>query len=914
MTAATCRSRGRYAALAVSLLILLVDATSLQVTASDFFGDESKAEIENKHQGIRVESRQLSAKAGDKPGHHVHHGPRHSKTGKEAALPTTAAGYVELGKGGGKSGKDIAIPQAASEEISVLSDNATADVDSGTGSGASDEGDAISMTTPTTSPNLAGLAPESMTNTSDSSNTTTQNLGEVGLVASTDSAQGMEMSSTTSSSKASKKELSSSVADVHTPFTTSADSGGVSTNKGGDVATKSGKAAFGEVVTYPDHSEENDPISKAYKEPIASSMKPKANKTPLTQYFVKESSYHADEDTSSVMMSGKSGKGAWGISNVDSSMSFNLDLTGKAAKAGGSTAADGMIYDSNPDVVVPVPPVEFVTSSPMSLGAQSGVPTPLLLLTLPPTLPPAMAGTLPPGTSSPPVGVRFGSDAKYWPHDAMDGTGKCEFSSNYPPEFAQEQLREVYLFDTLEECCAMYELFCLPTFPTYSPTGDVQMEEQEPRLSTQGEHVVALEPFGVKLFAEVAEPRYNEETVLRVTKEHLTHSFRTHGYEVGTMKLMLLEHERHLLSEQSPAVAYSAVNLRWLEQHPVFILVVGGAIEFASGAKIPSPEEIKTIVEASFSGERLAYYIELLNEADMDVAKAELDLVPVQDATKAGETTNGFNWSRLAIGMSSAFVGISLIAVGSRQIYKRRHLSIDDLDLEKGIGEDYTIRLQYTNDELEATVDETATHDQLSVPSLVQGIEEEVNYQATPSGTTSYSSYERSGSKGNISEISPLESPQGTNKEVTKRYISVFTVKKDCGGKTLDQIDLRALAIAYLSRMLKKFPNTCLLPHDKSSSLPAIIHIRDIPDEIEVLHQYIGNARVDEKSGKVLFNLRVESDAPVSKMKSNTSMSSSGSSSKRVRFNASPAIDADSTPKKQPDSPNSSESMEDVDL
>ena len=101
MTAATCRSRGRYAALAVSLLVLLVDATSLQVTASDFFGDESKAEIENKHQGIRVKSRQLSAKAGDKPGHHVHHGPRHSKTGKEAALPTTAAGYVELGKGGG---------------------------------------------------------------------------------------------------------------------------------------------------------------------------------------------------------------------------------------------------------------------------------------------------------------------------------------------------------------------------------------------------------------------------------------------------------------------------------------------------------------------------------------------------------------------------------------------------------------------------------------------------------------------------------------------------------------------------------------------------------------------------------------------------------------------------------------------
>ncbi len=847
MTATTCRSRGRYASLAVSLLILLTNAT----------------------------------------GHQVHHGPRHSKTSKGAALPATAKTSVELGARGGKSGKDIAIPEAASEEISVLSDTATADVDSGTGSEASDEGVAIS----------AGLAPESMTNTSDSSNTTSQNLGKVGVVASTGTAYGIEMSSATSSSKASKKEWSDSAADVHTPYITTADSGGVSTIKGGDVATIS--------------QEEKDPISKAYKEPITSSFKPKANKTPLTQYFVKESS---SSHTSSVMMSGKSGKGSWDISNVDSSMSFNLNLTGKAAKAGGSNAADGMSYDSNPDVLVPVPPVEFVTSSPMSLGAQLGVPTPPLLLTLPPTLPPAMAGTLPPGTSSPPNMVRSGSDAKYWPHDAMDGTGKCEFSSNYPPEFAQEQLRKVYLFDALEECCAMYELFCLPTFPTYSPTGDVQMEGQEPRLSTQGEHVVTLGPFGVKLFADQAEPRYNDDTVLHVTEEHLTHSFRTHGYEVGTIKLMLLEHERHLLSEQTPAVAYSAINLRWLEQHPVFKVVVGGAIEFATGAKIPSAEETKTIVEESFTGERLAYYIELLNEANVDVANVELDLTLEQYDSKAERAKNGFNWTSLAIGMSSAFVGIGLIAVGSLQIYKRRQLSIDDLDLEKGIGEDYTIRLQYTNDELEATVDETATHDQLSVPSLVQGIEEEVNYQATPNGTRSYSSYERGGSKGKISEISPLESPQGTNKEVTKRYISVFTVKKDCGGKTLDQIDLRALATAYLSRMLKKFPNTYLLPHDKISNLPAIIHIRDIPDDLEVLHQYIGNARVDVKSGKVLFNLRVESDAPVSKMKSNTSMSSRVSSGRRVRFNASPAIDADSTPKKQPDSPNSPESMEDVDL
>ena len=603
-----------------------------------------------------------------------------------------------------------------------------------------------------------------------------------------------------------------------------------------------------------------------------------------------------------VTTGGKSGKAGDSISNVDGNMSLDFLLSGKASKPGGGSTG-GMSYVTNPDIMVPIPPVEFGSSAPVSTPLSTLLPTP------------ALASSLPPGTTSPPVvRLQSGTDAKYWPHEAMDGSGKCEFTANYPLEYAQEQLHEVYLFDTLEECCAMYEAFCLPTFPTYSPTGDVKMEGQKSILSTQGENVVALEPFGVKLFANQAEPSFNEETVLRVTKEHLTHSFRTHGYEVVTMKLVSLEHERHLIAEETPAVAYSATTLRWLEQHPVFVVVMGGAIEFASDAKIPSEEEKKTIVEGSFSSERLAYYVELLNEADVDVANAELDPMPLQDAANEERATNGFDWRNLAIGMSSAFVGIGLIAAGSRQVYKRRQLSIDDLDLEKGICEDYTIRLQYTNDELEATVDETATRDQLSVPSLVQGIEDEVNYQATPNGTRSYSSYEQSDSKGKSSMISPLESPHGTNKEVTKRYISVFTVKKDCGGKTLDQIDLRALAIAYLSRMLKKFPNTYLLPNDKTSSLPAIIHIRDIPDDLEVLHQYIGNARVDEKSGKVLFNLRVESDEPVSKMKSSTSSSSgSGSSSRRVRFNASPAADED-TSKKLPDSPKSPESMEDVDL
>jgi hypothetical protein len=69
--------------------------------------------------------------------------------------------------------------------------------------------------------------------------------------------------------------------------------------------------------------------------------------------------------------------------------------------------------------------------------------------------------------------------------------------------------------------------------------------------------------------------------------------------------------------------------------------------------------------------------------------------------------------------------------------------------------------------------------------------------------------------------------------------------------------------------MLKKFPNTFLLPYDKDdSTLAPITSIRGIPDDMEALERYVGNARVDEESGKVMFNLRVESDMPVSQMRS----------------------------------------------
>jgi hypothetical protein len=75
------------------------------------------------------------------------------------------------------------------------------------------------------------------------------------------------------------------------------------------------------------------------------------------------------------------------------------------------------------------------------------------------------------------------------------------------------------------------------------------------------------------------------------------------------------------------------------------------------------------------------------------------------------------------------------------------------------------------------------------------------------------------------------------------------------------------LAVAYLSRLFKKVPDTNLLPYDKASELPAIKSIRDIPEDMQELLQYVGNPRIDEKTGKVLFNLRCESDVPMSKMK-----------------------------------------------
>jgi hypothetical protein len=439
-----------------------------------------------------------------------------------------------------------------------------------------------------------------------------------------------------------------------------------------------------------------------------------------------------------------------------------------------------------------------------------------------------------------------------------------------------------------------------PEMPTYSPTGF-----EEALLSTEGGNVVALEPFGLRLVTESADSIYDEDTVTRITEEHLIHSFRTQGYDVEGLKLMILEpNNRRIL-------LVAGASVRRLEQ--AYELIYGGVMHFPTGVTdVPSEKDTTKTVQESFSGERSTYYVQLLSESGVEVSKASLDMNLVPDASR-------FKFN-LLIGLSASIVGILLVFGVMRAIYKRRQLSIDDLDVGKGKNENMTIRLQYTNDEIDgypATVAETmmTSRDQLSVPRLIKGIEDEINFITTPGET---SKGKGKGKSKNVGEVSPLESPKGSSDNASQssspRYISVFTVKKDCGGKTLDQINLRELVIAYLSRMMKKLPNTHLLPYDKKSSLPTIINIRNIPDDIVDLQHYVGNPHVDEKTGKVMFNLRVEGDEPVSKMKNNATghdKLSLTSQSKSTKKNSITPISDNKTPQ-SPGESQSSSSIGDV--
>lgn len=478
--------------------------------------------------------------------------------------------------------------------------------------------------------------------------------------------------------------------------------------------------------------------------------------------------------------------------------------------------------------------------------------------------PPVPSGT---GSTGPTVVVTGTGMTTLPPQPLLTLSPTLPLLTSKPPVAAAKAI-EATVPTPVEDVSTVEE--AIPRFPTYSPTG-VEIEEIASLMSSKEGHAIALEPFGLRLFADSSGLSLDEDIVTRITEEHLIHSFRTRGYDVEGIKLMTLEPDRRLLEDNRS-------NARRMEQ--AYELIYGGVLHFPTSVmETPSEKDMETVVQESFSGELSAYYVQLLQESGVEVKKASLDttLVPVAD---------GFNWAGLVIGLSASLSSLLCLVFAARR-YKRRLLSIDDLDLGKGKDENYTIRLRYTNDEIDgypaATVAETmASRDQLSVPRLIKGIEEEINFISTPGGTNSFSSgmnkdksKNKEGSAGsNAGEVSPLESPKGTSSQnasqvSSPRYISVFTVKKDCGGKTLDQINLRELVIAYLSRMMKKLPNTHLLPYDKKSSLSAIFNIRNIPDDIADLQHYVGNARVDDKTGKVMFNLRVEGDQPVSQMKSN---------------------------------------------
>ncbi|KAL7535234.1 hypothetical protein ACHAXR_006357 [Thalassiosira sp. AJA248-18] len=667
---------------------------------------------------------------------------------------------------------------------------------------------------------------------------------------------------------------------------------------------------------------------------VEGTTKPKAEKAPLTEYFVKEPS-HGDDSGGGDSKSGKSSDGAthsptmmlYSGKSGKASSGGDYDGGGTAAKAS-KTHAPGMSYgDEQPPIVwpktpqptevigIPPPPTDGGSGTPPSPATpvtSSPVTTPEPVPATPPptppptpevTPPPVPAVTLPPVTAAPttppPVDV---PEVPTMPTDLLTLPPTLSLS---PTPLDPDSIVEGTL---PSDDVARVAPAPSNTYPTYSPTALPTSDDDgnlQPRLSNPQDsntQQAILEPFGLKLYANVAEPTAFEDTVKRVTMEHLVHSFRTKDYVVDTLDLMVLTEDRHLMRHApgNVASAMSPMTDRWLVQHPVYELVFGGVLNFPHGREVPSEEAMDAIVKASFSGERLTYYIELLEEAGVDVDRVKLDTnlegPPGDGSANSSNGSDGeggsFSWAGLTIGLSSAIGGIGLIAVGSRVFYKRRErhiLSIvDDLDLEKG---DYAIRLQYTNDEIEAfpgssTIAETMTgsEDHLSVPSLVRGVEEDQIDFDTPNTHNSSSST----ISDDLASISPLESPHdvGGSSDAksaapTTRYVSVFTVKKDCGNKSLDEIDLRALAIAYLSRMLKKFPNTHLLPYNKHAPLPAITNIRNIPDDLEELRQYVGNARLDDKTGKVLFNLRVESDEPVSKMKHGSGSAGGSSSSSR---------------------------------
>ena len=368
--------------------------------------------------------------------------------------------------------------------------------------------------------------------------------------------------------------------------------------------------------------------------------------------------------------------------------------------------------------------------------------------------------------------------------------------------------------------------------PTYSPTSLIKE-----RASVE-ETFTAMEPFGLRFLSSKAQPIFDLDTVTTVTMEHLLHSFRTKGWDVNRLKLMLLDEEDEARIR----------GLRKLQRSfPVHELVFGGILYFKTTSEMPSEDEMTFITEESFTGDRLSYFVDLLQEKGMDVSSASWGHLatssePIQDGGKVNLV--------LILGVTLGSIGLFIACLLSVRLFNKRQRRIEAASSRPSL----VFRIK---DEVDMVDLNGHHHEASTIPSTIED----------NAASSRYSYYTKQALTAEASDpVSPLETPSDTVSTST-RYVSVFTVKKDCGGKPLEQVDLRKLAVAYLSRLFKKVPHTILLPYDKDSDLPAITSIRNIPDDLQELLAYVGQPRIDEYTGKVLFNLRCESDIPMSKMK-----------------------------------------------
>ncbi|EJK64929.1 hypothetical protein THAOC_14280, partial [Thalassiosira oceanica] len=221
---------------------------------------------------------------------------------------------------------------------------------------------------------------------------------------------------------------------------------------------------------------------------------------------------------------------------------------------------------------------------------------------------------------------------KWYPSESDDGSRFCEYGSDYPEEYTNEVLASTLLFDERDDCCDAFPAACPPTpppveeeellrapridlltvVPTYAPTQLVG----ETLPAASGETVVAVEPFGLRYLTTKPEPNVDAIVVTEVTREHLVHSFRTKEWEVEQLDLMILEKEDG---------GGRRLDGRALAANPAYELVFGGVMYFPPGKTTPTVSDMNDVIDKSFAGDRLSYYVTLLREAGMDISDVILD-------------------------------------------------------------------------------------------------------------------------------------------------------------------------------------------------------------------------------------------------------------------------------------------------